>query len=337
MVRIGILAALGLLTLSGAALAQPKVESNSWWRAYETAPFARTADGRRLRVYCLGSGGPTVVLESGLGDGAWSWRSVQPAIAKQTRVCSYDRAGLGLSDEAHGLRDLDAMASDLAAVVKMAGRGKPVVLVAHSLGGPIVRQYAYRHPEKVAGFVLVDPSADHQNERFRAIVPDFDKINRVNYAPLQHCLALLEKGAIAEGAPEYPLCIAKPPADMPADLVHFHYQYNQSPIHDREVMAELDAQTSGANDKAADAARHPLGDKPLLVLTAGITPPVPGISAAQKAEFGQAWYEMHNEIAALSTRGRQRIVPGASHYIQGEKPQVVVEAVSEVLSEVRGR
>src|SRR4051812_37461813 len=98
MFREGILTALGLLTLATGAFAQPKVEPNAWWRAYETAPFVRTADGRNLRVYCLGSGSPTVVLESGLGDGAWSWRQVQPAIARQTRACSYDRAGLGLSD-----------------------------------------------------------------------------------------------------------------------------------------------------------------------------------------------------------------------------------------------
>lgn len=339
--RILCLAALALATDCGAAVAQttPAVATkpNDWWRAYETAPFARTADGRKLRVYCLGSGSPAVVLESGLGDGAWSWRSVQPAMARQTRVCSYDRAGLGLSQEDKGRRDIDAMASDLGAVVQMAGRGKPVVLVAHSLGGPIVRQYAYKHPEKVAGFVLVDPSADHQNERFRAILPDFDRINKINYAPMQRCETLLEKGPIAESAPEYRLCVSKPPADMPADLVHFHYAYNQSPIHLREVIAELDAQMSDANAKEADAARHPLGDKPLLVLTAGVPPAIPGTTPEIRARFFQAWYEMHNEIAALSTRGRQRIIPGASHYIHGEKPEAVIEALSEVLMEVRGR
>ena len=340
MARIGILA-LGLLTLASGALAQPKVEPkvepNGWWRAYETAPFVKTSDGRKLRVYCLGSGGPTVILESGLGDGAWSWRRVQEPIAKQTRVCSYDRAGLGLSDEAHGPRDVEVMAADLAAVVNGVGRGKPVILVSHSLGGPIVRQYAYRHPDKVAGFVLVDPSADHQNERFRAIIPDLDKLNRLNYAPMQHCVALLEKGPIAETAPEYRLCVSKPPPDMPADLVRFHYQYNQSPAHLREALAELDSQLGEANAKAADAARRPLGDKPLLVLTAGAPQKIPGASPEQIARLGQAWYEMHNEIAALSTRGRQRIVPDATHYIQNDKPQAVVEAVSEVLTEVRGR
>lgn len=333
------LAALALVVagLAQGAEGQPKVEPNDWWRAYEAAPFVKTPEGRKLRVHCLGKGSPTVILESGLGDGAWSWRTTQPEIAKMTRVCGYDRAGLGLSQPAQGPRDVEAMSADLGVVVKAVSRGKPVVLVAHSLGGPIVRQYAYHHPDMVAGLVLVDPSADHQNERFRAILPDFDKMNRINYAPLQRCKALLEKGPIAEGAPEYKMCINKPPPDMPADLTHFHYAYNQSPIHYGEVMAELESATGDANAKEADAARHALGDKPLLVLTAGAPARLPGSTADQQKRFEQAWYEMHNEIAALSTRGRQRVVPGASHYIQGDKPEAVIAAVAEVLTEVRGR
>jgi pimeloyl-ACP methyl ester carboxylesterase len=340
MKRLGIgLAALALAEPAAAQIAKPSPELAAWWRGYEAAPSVKTPDGRKLRVFCQGSGGPVAVFESGLGDGAWGWRPVQPAIARQTRVCSYDRAGLGGSDPAKGPRDIDAMAADLAVVVKAVGRGKPVLLISHSLGGPIVRQYAYRHPDQVAGLVLVDPSADHQNERFRAVLPDFDKINRINYAPLQHCLAAVEKGPIAESAPDYRLCISKPPPDMPADLAHNHVAYNQSPAHYREVLAELDAQT-GAEDlnaREADAARRPLGDKPLLVLTAGETPKMPGETPEQLKRFDMAWYEMHNEIAALSTRGRQRIVPGASHYIQGLKPQAVVDAVAEVLTEVRDR
>jgi len=110
-------------------------------------------------------------------------------------------------------------------------------------------------------------------------------------------------------------------------------------VHYREVLAELDAQTGAGdlNAKEADAARHPLGDKPLLVLTAGETPKMPGETPEQIKRFDEAWYDMHNEIAALSARGRQRIVPGVSHYIQGLKPQAVIDAVAEVLTEVRGR
>jgi pimeloyl-ACP methyl ester carboxylesterase len=337
MQRVGILAALSALSLAGAATAQPKFDLAAWWRGYEAAPFARTPDGRKLRYYCMGAGRPAVVLESGLGSGAWSWRMVQGEIATTTRVCSYDRAGYGLSDEAKAVRDVDALAADLAVVVKTVGRGQPVVLVGHSLGGPIVRQYAYRHPDKVAGLVLVDPSGDHQNERFSAVNPEFMKAQAAANGTTRDCLALTEKGPIAEGTPEYRRCIGPPPADMPADLVHFHVQYGRSPIHARAILAEGESALGEASGKEADAARRPLGDKPLIVLSAGKPVQPPGFSAADQARFTEVWRQMHYEMTQLSTQGRRRFVEGAGHGIQAEKPQAVIEAVSEVVAQARGR
>lgn len=318
------------------APASPAVAPNPWWRGYEVAHLVRTPDGRRLRVYCMGTGQPTVVLESGLGDGAWTWRTVQPAMAKTTRVCSYDRAGLGLSDEAHGPRDVDAMAADLAVVVSAAGHGRPVILVSHSLGGSIIRQYAYRHTRMVAGIVQVDPSSDHQIERFSAIN---ESLGKPPPGPdrARDCLGLTEKGPILEGTPDYRRCVGPPPADMPADLVHFHVQYGLSPIHSREIIAERDGAVGGANDREADGARRPLGNLPMIVLTSGVAPKPPMLTPAEQARFALTPYLMHNEIAALSTNARHRVVAGATHYIQYDQPQAVIEAVAEVVADARVR
>lgn len=318
------------------ARAQPAAGPNPWWKGYyESAPLVRAPDGRHLRVYCMGAGRPTVVLESGAGDGAWSWRTVQAAMAKTTRVCSYDRAGLGLSDEAHGHRGLEAMAADLAVVVQAVGRGKPVVLVGHSLGGAIVRQYAYRHAEKVAGIVMVDSSSDHQTARFRAIN---ELLAQPGLDPVRHCLDLTEKGHMPEGSADYQQCVGPPPADMPAGFVHFHVQYGQSPVHFREIFAEIEAAVvDGSNDAEADAARRPLGDVPMVVLTAGGASNVSFLSPAEQARFELARYQMHNEIAGLSTRARHRVVPDSSHYIQYDRPQAVIEAVAEVVADARTR
>jgi pimeloyl-ACP methyl ester carboxylesterase len=190
--------------------AQSAAGPNRWWKGYESAPLVRTPDGRHLRVYCMGVGQPAVVLESGLGDGAWSWRMVQAAMAKDTRVCSYDRAGLGASDEANGPRDVDAMGSDLAVVVKAAGGGTPVVLAGHSLGGAIVRQFAYRYPERVAGIVMVDSASDHQIAQFNAINPLLVQPSPVP-DPIRRCLDLTEKGPIAEGTADYQQCVGRRP------------------------------------------------------------------------------------------------------------------------------
>jgi len=340
MVRIGMLAAMAVGLVAGAVqAAEPeghKQEVFAWWRGYEAGPVAKTPDGRKLRYFCQGKGAPVALLESGLGSGAWSWRTVQPQMARTTRVCSYDRAGYGASDEATDSRDIEALAGDLAVVAKAVGSGKPVVLVGHSLGGPIVRQFAYHHPEMVAGLVLVDPSGDHQIERFSAINPDFLKAQAMSNSGTQRCAALLEKGPVTQSMPEYKMCVSPPPQDMPLDLTHFHDAYNQSPVHLRASLAEVNNALSAASGKQADAARHPLGPKPMIVLTAGKPNPTPGMSAEDAGKINALWREMHWEMTALSTRARRRYVEGAGHMIQIDQPQAVIDAVNEVVAEARG-
>ena len=331
------LGALAALIVAGAATAADKEQLSAWWRSYEEAPFAKTPDGRKLRVFCQGQGEPAVVLESGLGAGAWGWRTVQPDITSAARVCSYDRAGYGLSDEAKDPRDLDSLAADLAVAVKAAGRGKPVVLVGHSLGGPIVRQFAYRHPRLIAGLVLIDPSADHQVDRFTATVPSFRAINAAGQEPSQKCIAALAKGPIPFGTPDYGACVGPAPPDMPAELRHFHVDYGQSAIHHRAILAEFSGAWSEASGKEADEARKPLGDVPMIVLTAGKPSSAPGFSDADAARFTALWRQMHWEMLSLSTDSRRRFVEGAGHAIQIDKPQAVIQAVGEVIAEARGR
>jgi pimeloyl-ACP methyl ester carboxylesterase len=335
--RSVMLAALAGLVLAGGARAADKDEIAAWWRGYEVGPIARTADGRGLRYFCQGTGGPVVVLESGWGAGAWAWRAIQPDMAKTTRVCSYDRAGYGRSDEAKDARDIDMLAADLAAVVKTVGHGRPVVVVGHSMGGPIVRQFAYRHPKLVAGMVLVDPSADHQPARFGAITPRYKAVDAASREPNRKCLAALEKGPIAMGAPEYGSCVGPAPPDMPADLRHFHVDYGQSPVHHRAALAELDGAWSEASGREADAAQTSLGAVPMIVLTAGKENLPPGFTREETAQFNALWRRMHWEMLAISTDGRRRFVEGAGHNIWLEKPEAVIQAVDEVVAEARVR
>jgi pimeloyl-ACP methyl ester carboxylesterase len=112
---------------------------------------------RALFLTCTGTGSPTVVLEAGSGNAADTWGSVQPEVARLTRVCSYDRAGLGQSDPAPGgVRTVQDSVDDLHALLTAADISGPIVLAGHSLGGLIVRLYASQYPEDVAGIVLVD-------------------------------------------------------------------------------------------------------------------------------------------------------------------------------------
>jgi hypothetical protein len=124
---------------------------------------------------------------------------------------------------------------------------------------------------------------------------------------------------------------------MPKDLVHLHVQYGQSPIHSREVIAEREALFGGADDAEADTARRSLGAVPMIVLTASNTSNAPFLSPAERVRLAAALYQMHNEIAGLSTHARHRMVPGSAHYIQYDQPQAVIEAVAEVAADARSR
>jgi pimeloyl-ACP methyl ester carboxylesterase len=128
--------------------------------------------GRRLYLSCVGSGGPTVVLESGLGDVAAPWFAVESAVAGVTRVCSYDRANTagGAGDPAPTPRTGADAVADLHAVLTAAGVPGPYVLVGHSIGGLFVRHYAHAYPDEVAGLVLVDSSHEEQDARTEALV-----------------------------------------------------------------------------------------------------------------------------------------------------------------------
>jgi len=110
-----------------------------------------------MHLYCLGEGSPTVILESGLNDSWLYWYKVQPAVAKFTRVCSYDRAAVGWSDAQPGPPDIRNVALHLHSLLNNAGV-KRVVMVGHSIGGIHIRVYQNMHPSDVVGMVFVDSS-----------------------------------------------------------------------------------------------------------------------------------------------------------------------------------
>lgn len=169
-------AALLVVAAAGIALTGPgkllKIAENAWLTV-----TGRLVDsgGYRLRIDCSGSGSPTVILEAGLGFSGRTWRLVQPEIAKVTRVCSYDRAGLGNSDHRPGNRDGTQVVEELRALLKAKGIAGPYLLVGHSFGGATVQIHAARYPSEVAGLVLLDPVTEQQFSHFAAQMPESER------------------------------------------------------------------------------------------------------------------------------------------------------------------
>ena len=111
----------------------------------------------RLYLNCKGTGEPTVILESGIAATSLSWSYVQPRVAEFTRICSYDRAGLGYSSRCPFPRTPSQFALELRTLLVRAHVTPPYILVGHSFGGLLVRTYGSLYPLEVAGIVMVDP------------------------------------------------------------------------------------------------------------------------------------------------------------------------------------
>jgi pimeloyl-ACP methyl ester carboxylesterase len=162
-VLVAVIAGLLLLGLAG-AVSQAVATSNDR-RAYPPPGEMINVAGHHLHLHCSGQGSPTVVLEAGNLGMSSHWVRVQGEVARVTRVCSYDRAGMGWSDAAPGSHDARQISTQLHRLLTGAGETGPYVLVGHSYGGLYAVNYAGQYPAEVAGLVLLDSSHPDQFTR----------------------------------------------------------------------------------------------------------------------------------------------------------------------------
>ncbi len=276
--------------------------------------------GRALHARVLGEGDLTVVFEAGLGGSSFDWWAIAPEVAEFARVVAYDRAGMGWSEPAAPPRDTYAMVADLEALLRTLNIEPPYVFVGHSMGGYIVRVYHSRHPNDVAGMVLVDASHEEQWDkipaRFQYLLRGSEYITR-------------GVGALAHvGAPRF---VANAfPGSFPGELEILPTEIRRNlrsrlvrPAYARSVADESASIIAGAAQ--VRETRTDLGDMPLVVLTS---------SESADSETGPiaTWETLQQDQASLSTEGVQRTVPDTSHYVHLDAPDAVVEAVREVVN-----
>jgi pimeloyl-ACP methyl ester carboxylesterase len=271
--------------------------------------------GYKMHMDCTGEGTPTVILNAGLGDTYLSWRKVQPQIAKFVRVCSYDRAGLGYSDSSSRPRTSKDIAEELHALLQAAHVAPPYVLVGHSLGGYEVRLFASLYRNEVAGMVLVDASHPDQMNRFP---PDLK-----NMAATQVREDEFLEFTMPFGVPRLLALCDDDPVQRAAEC-NFHSL--------RESTAELKSFPESA---AQAAATGTLGDMPLAVLSHDPDKPSAELPPDLAKPTNDAWEKMQEELAHLSTRGTQIIAKNSGHYIQIDHPEIVIDAVHNVVEQAR--
>lgn len=294
--------------------------------------------GRRLNLYCVGQGTPTVVFVSGMADEMVPWGLVQPMTARRSRACAYDRAGVGFSDPGRREATAGEIAEDLRRLLKAASVPPPYVLVGHSYGGLAVRLYASLHRSEVAGVVLVDATLEDEEVDRRKAQPDFRQaFLEPKYAALRACVSAARQG-LAPGTKAYGDCVDPPDRRYSAEINAALLAAHARPAYQAALLSEAMADGDGVSGAEVRAARRDLGDLPLIVLTApygGTGPLPPGIRPEARAAMKQLYATGPDRVAALSTRGVRRAVPDTGHYIQLDRPEVVEAAIEEVLGEAR--
>jgi pimeloyl-ACP methyl ester carboxylesterase len=295
--------------------------------------------GRMLDIDCAGAGQPAVILESGanwavhdpktmFSNGGprpgYSWVSIQRALATVTTVCWYDRAGSGWSDLGPYPRDSSSQARDLHALLRAARIPPPYVLVGESSAALDARVYTGFYPSEVAGLVLVnwvDPAL--------FLNPRFSNLKRASRIPQ---LIYHSQDAVAQlfnRVGLYRLGPVPPAPSPPKGLTAAEWNTIWFLTHSSKALSALMQDISSWRLSSAEArAAGSLDGRPLLVLSDG--------NIAAPPEFLEAWTNAQSDLARLSTRGRQIAVGGASDLLY-DAPGAIVEAVRQVVAEVRAR
>jgi pimeloyl-ACP methyl ester carboxylesterase len=293
-------------------------------------PIGQMVDvgGYKLHLYCQGTGSPTVVMDAGAGSTGLYWSLVQNEVAESVRTCVYDRAGYGWSEKGPQPRSVSAMVGELHTLLSNANIPEPYVLVGHSLGGIIVRQYAQSYPQNVVGMVLVDSAQEKQLQRFPAeIVSETNQ----GLAQSRRLELLVATGLPALNPSQVPL-----ESKLPAVAAETYRALVLSgPKQLMAVRGEIETLERGDTQPVKT-----LGDLPLVVLSRGRSDPETlgaDITAEVAGQYEQIWQELQVELSQLSSQGKQIIAEQSGHNIHLDQPELVINAIQDVLTETNHR
>ena len=279
--------------------------------------FVDMENGRRLHLVCEGEGSPTIVFESGSGEGWYTWALVQKPLSREHRTCSYDRAGIGFSDPRTG-RTVTALNIDLHELLVRAGEKPPYVFVGHSLGGILVRRYAARYSSDVAGMVLVDSAHEEFDLRFPPLPEEREQIQAAREARRTQ----IESWRASGRWPQMEFDDAVP--RRLRDLL--------GPRSGSATGWDARFAESGMSDTYAPLSREQRQlNCPLAVITATATkwPRPPWRTTERHEAWLQARKELQEELASRSRQSRHILVD-STHSVQLDRPDAVIKAVQEI-------
>ncbi len=290
-------------------------------------PIGRLVDigGRRLHINCTGSGAPTVVVENGSSGFSMEWALVQSKVAAFTRICTYDRAGFAWSDRGPEENTVEETMDDLHLLLRSASVPGPYVLAGQSIGGMYVRAYQRRYPMDVVGLVLVDATPEEDLEYLwngkstAGVFLTYDALASV-YAPY-----------IKNPPPprELPTKVEEPDDRLPPDLQRAYLWAARQWLSRIDMPHSWITAESWREEFVALRNRrlgtpHALGDLPLIVMRRGL-------------RTNAVLNQREADLAELSSAGRLIIATNSDHDIHLYQPDLVAEAIRDVVSAARRR
>ena len=304
---------------------------NSWafqhYRALYPPPGKiYSVDGYGVHLNCAGSGSPTIVLEAGMGEDWMAWRKVQPELAKQIRVCSYDRAGYGWSEVRPGARDASSIADQLHGLLSAAGITEPVVLMGHSIAGMYLRAYIAKYPRGIAGLVLLDASTPEQVDQLPAEINDRQRkfVARLDlYRPL-----------IALGIARLARQCGDEDASLAATYANWRKVDNTCAPG---LVRTYQREAQGVNASAAETLHTgPFGDLPILIISQDPEVTSPDLPDDLQRRAAKVWTSLQEGLKKLSPRARRIVAKRSSHHVQLDRPELVNQEVLLFVRQIRG-
>ncbi len=330
-------AAVALLALVSAGLLYQTVGARRSARRVVCPGAFIDVGGRRLHVVTAGSGAPAVVFESGIAASSVSWAHVLPEIARITRTCAYDRAGLAWSDTDPRPHTLAHLVGDLDTMLVKAGVSPSFVMVGHSFGCFLACAYASQRPSAIAGLVLIDPPAASEwrepTPQRRRLLRRGIRLSRVGAILARLGVVRASLALLTGGAPHVPGTLIKTLGPTAAGKLHHlvaevrklpaeMHPVVQAHWSDPKCFRALAGHLRVLQEAAMFVASlNALPDVPLVVISSGALPP------EQIRE--------HRELAHLSSSGRHLVAENSGHWIQFDEPQLVVTAIRGIVDSVR--
>jgi pimeloyl-ACP methyl ester carboxylesterase len=289
-------------------------------------------EGHLMHMNCQGSGSPSVLIDAGNGSFSLEWTLIQDQLSQSLRVCTYDRSGYGWSEPGLLPRDGAKVVSELHQLLQAAGEPGPYLLVGHSLGGVHVRLYAGSYPDEVAGLILIDTAYPLEISpvlrlQMQSSIGFYQVMNLLTRSGLLRILGPLG------GENSMPQTARKLPFELQEaylNLLLDPQQYTTA-ISEMENLPRTFEQTSQLL-----AREKPLGDLPLIILTAGQT------SASGSTPFDEQYdpvsahqIKLQLELAGLSSQAEQRVIAKSGHSVHLDAPEEVIRAVRDLIETIR--